>query len=232
MTSTLRSVGATVAVMQPYFYPYAGYFRLLAAADTFVVFDDVQFPRRGRVHRCETPGPTGAPQWLTLPLARQDRDVLIKDLVFSPDARAILDQRLARLPWLADARGPLADQVRSHLYGPLGSVLEFLESGLRLVAEALQLPARLVRSSSFALDPSLRGQDRVLALVEALDGRVYVNAPGGRVLYQAQVFRQRGLELKYLVPYEGMIRYLLPALIKSDAATLRNDILRTTGLVV
>jgi len=84
----LRSSRDAVAVMQPYFYPYAGYFRLLAAAEIFVIFDDVQFPRRGRVHRCEVPRPVGgsnsALEWLTLPLARQPRDTLIKDLASQP----------------------------------------------------------------------------------------------------------------------------------------------------
>jgi hypothetical protein len=46
-----------IAVMQPYFFPYAGYFRLLQAADHFVLLDCVQFPRRGRVHRTQVPGP-------------------------------------------------------------------------------------------------------------------------------------------------------------------------------
>ena len=78
---------AVVAVMQPYFYPYAGYFRLLAAANTFVIFDDVQFPRRGRVHRCEVPGPGRRSEWLTLPLAGTPRDVLIGNLTFAAAAR-------------------------------------------------------------------------------------------------------------------------------------------------
>jgi hypothetical protein len=41
----------TVSIMQPYFLPFAEYFRLFAASDVFVLLDDVQFPRRGWVHR-------------------------------------------------------------------------------------------------------------------------------------------------------------------------------------
>jgi len=204
---------ASVAVMQPYFFPYVGYFRLLAAAETFVIFDDVQFPRRGRVHRCEVPGPHGALEWLTLPLARQPRETLIKDIVFTAGARDILDQRLKRLCWLADARGPWADRVRAHLYRPLDNLVGFLEAGLRLVAEALDLRPRIVRSSSFAVDPHLCGQDRVIALVHRLGGRTYVNAPGGRALYQDEAFSRAGLELKFLVPFAGSGCSILPALV-------------------
>jgi len=86
-TVPARADGARrrVAVMQPYFFPYAGYFRLFTHVDEFVIFDCVQFPRRGRVHRCEFVAANGTLEWLTLPLARQSRDVLIRDLEFALD---------------------------------------------------------------------------------------------------------------------------------------------------
>jgi hypothetical protein len=84
--------------MQPYFFPYAGYYRLFAVVDEFVIFDCVQFPRRGRVHRRRSPARGGGAEWLTLLLARQPRDVLIRDIAFSPDARQRFDERLARPP--------------------------------------------------------------------------------------------------------------------------------------
>ncbi len=153
----------TIAVMQPYFFPYAGYFRLMSASDVFVVFDDVQFPRRGRVHRCEmAPG-----RWLTLPLAPMPLDTLIK------------------------AR---------YLSGPLGDVIGFLEDGLRQTADALKLKAEILRSSNLGVDPALRGQSRVIALVQALGGQRYVNAPGGRNLYSAESFQEAGIDLRFLVP--------------------------------
>lgn len=219
--SESRPPRASVAVMQPYFFPYAGYFRLFAAAETFVIFDDVQFPRRGRVHRCQVPGPDGVMEWLTLPLARHPRKTLIRDLAFAAAAREILDQRLTRLRWLFNGRGPWADRVRAHLQGPLDSVVSFLEAGLRLVAEAVDLQPRLVRSSSFALDSRLRGQDRVIALVRALRGRTYVNAPGGRALYQVEAFSRAGLELKFLVPYAGDGGSILPTLVTASTESLR-----------
>ena len=77
---------ATVAIMQPYFFPYAGYFRLFAAADQFVIYDCVQFPRRGWVHRNRLPDANGAPAWLTLPLEKASRNLTISELRFPSDA--------------------------------------------------------------------------------------------------------------------------------------------------
>lgn len=213
-----------IAVMQPYFFPYAGYFRLLAFADEFVIYDCVQFPRRGRVHRSEVCGANGKAEWLTLPLRPQARDVRIGDLAFADDARQRFDQRLSRLPWLDAGRAPAADAVRDHLRGPMTSVIDYLEAGLRLVADTLGAPAKISRSSTLAVDPALRGQDRVVAIVRALGGSHYLNAPGGRKLYQPQAFEQAGIALEFLPDYRGKYRQLLPALVSESAADIRRSL--------
>jgi hypothetical protein len=189
-----------IAVMQPYFFPYAGYFRLLDRVDEFVVFDCVQFPRRGRVHRCEMPGPDDATRWLTLPLARQPQDTRIADLRFAGDARARFDAELRRFPWIFAAGGPLADAV-------------------------LGLRCSLRRSSSLGIAPALRGQERILAIAGALGATHYLNSPGGRDLYSAGRFAEAGVALEFLPDYDGPHRFLLPALLRESAADLRADLL-------
>ena len=219
--------GKRIAVMQPYFLPYAGYFRLFAAVDEFVVFDCVQFPRRGRVHRTEVPGvgPGGSPTWLTLPLAQQPRDTLIGDLRFAPGARALLDARLAALPWLATATGPAAPAVRDLLHAPLVDVVDFLEHSLRLAAGTMGFAPAIRRSSTLAIDPTLRGQERVIAICRALGATRYLNAPGGRALYAADAFAAEGIALEFLAPYDGPWFQMLPALVREQPQVLRDDVL-------
>src|SRR5215468_348427 len=96
---------ATIAIMQPYFLPYAGYFRLIAQADLFVVYDCVQFPRRGWLHRNKLLDANGEEQWLTLPLKPAPQDVKIADLEFPEDAAASLGERLRPFP-IAAREGP------------------------------------------------------------------------------------------------------------------------------
>ncbi len=213
-----------IAVMQPYFFPYAGYFRLLAQADQFVLFDCVQFPRRGRVHRCEVPGPAGA-HWLTLPLAAQPRDVRIADLAFADDARARMDSRLAALPWIAAATGTAAASLRAFLHAPLDGVVDYLEDGLRLAAGLLGIDCKFCRSSSLGLPAALRGQDRVLAIASALGASHYLNAPGGRALYDPARFAQAGIALEFLPAWTGPGMQLLPALMQDDPAFIADAII-------
>ena len=217
-----------IAVMQPYFFPYAGYFRLFAAVDEFVIFDCVQFPRRGRVHRCEAPGPTGAIEWLTLPLAKAPRETRIRDLAFATDARGELTRRLERLPWYRTAKGEAADRIRAHLAAPLPmSVVDFLESTLRLTAALLNLKAETSRSSALRIAPALKGQARVIEIATARGATHYVNAPGGRALYEEEAFAVAGLGLSFLKPYAGPHRYLLPALMTRAPAEIAADVAQT-----
>ena len=214
-----------VVVMQPYFFPYAGYFRLFAAADEFVVYDCVQFPRRGRVHRTQVPGHGDPAQWLSLPLARQPRDTAISDLRFADGGRALLDRRLDALPWLAQADGPCADALRRQLRAPLDGVVDFLQDGLQMVANLMGFSPRLRRSSGLGIDPGLRGQSRVIAIARAVGATHYLNAPGGRALYDAADFADAGLTLEFLAPYTGAFMQMLPALARQSAEVLRADVL-------
>ena len=90
-----------IAIMQPYFYPYAGYFRLLYSADIFVALDCVQFPRRGWVHRNQLHDQTGQRNWISLPLLKSNRDTTrICDLKFNSDAKKLFLDQSRRFPCL------------------------------------------------------------------------------------------------------------------------------------
>jgi hypothetical protein len=212
-----------VAVMQPYFYPYAGYFRLIAAVDLFLVFDCVQFPRRGRVHRAPLPPDHGG-GWLTLPLARQPRATPIRDIRLSEDRDARWQDRLARLPWLAGS--PLAAALAPPLPGRL---LPFLVTHLRAACARLGIATPLRSSSDFAIDPGLTAQARVIALARAAGATEYWNLPGGRALYDPDAFAAAGLGLRFLPPYGGPHAAMLHALATADPAALCRDVWQDTG---
>lgn len=224
------SLSTSVAIMQPYFVPYAGYFRLLTATDLFVVYDCVQFPRRGWVHRNRLPGADGCPAWLTLPLAKAPQDVLIRDLAFHADAEALLADRLRPFPLAAEPGGDAAP-VLAGLRSLRGEApADYLVRLLQLVAEALRLPWRILRSSSLAIPSELHGQERILEIARRLGATRYVNAPGGRALYDPAAFDAAGVELRFLADYCGPSWSVLWRLASEGAAALRRDICDATVL--
>lgn len=216
-------MGFTVAIMQPYFLPYAGYFRLLAQADLFVVYDCVQFPRRGWVHRNQLIDRAGQERWLTLPLAHAPQAVLIRDLAFADNAEAEMAERLAPF----DLATPLAGElgaILDRLARPQGRPVDYIVGLLETVTGRLDLPWRVAWSSELGLDPGLRGQARIIEIARRHGASRYLNAPGGRELYDDQAFAAAGLELAFLPPYAGPGGSILQRLLHEAPAAIRRDI--------
>jgi hypothetical protein len=217
----------TIAVMQPYFIPYAGYFRLFAASDLFVIYDCVQFPRRGWVHRNRLIDRSGALRWLTLPLEKLPRDVLIRDLRFASDAPALLARRLQSFRLPAAKEG--VQQIIETLGAPEGSPLDYIERLLHEVVRYLGLRWNVIRSSALNLSGALRGQDRVLEIIRMLGARRYVNAPGGRGLYDSAAFAKAGIELHFLPEYRGPTASIVSRIADEEREHLANDFLHIMG---
>jgi hypothetical protein len=212
----------TIAVMQPYFAPYAGYYRLLAGVDVFVIYDCVQFPRRGWVHRNRLPDATGEPAWLTLPLVHAPFDAKIADLAFAPDAEATLAERLRAFPSMSR---PPEEALRFLHAAPLeGGLADYLEAQLRVACDLLDIRPRLLRSSTLPISPELRAQDRILAIARELGATDYVNAPGGRDLYDEAAFAAAGVTLHFLTPYDGSSFSLLHRLATEPVDAIRAEI--------
>jgi hypothetical protein len=138
-----------------------------------------------------------------------------------------LDARLAARPWLRRSRDAETEAVSGHLTGELGGVVDFLEHGLRLAASMLGIVTPMIRSSSLALPAHLRGQDRVLAIVHALDGTDYVNPSGGRALYDPARFATARVDLWFMAPYAGAHRYTLPTLFQQGVDAFRHDVMHS-----
>jgi WbqC-like protein family len=215
-----------VAVMQPYFIPYAGYFRLFATAEVVVMFDCVQFPRRGWVHRNRLPLVSGETDWLTLPIAKAPQDTRISDLRFAADARSRLTAAAARFPVFARAlheRNALAERI---LELETADVTAYLIALIAETTAGLGLERPVIRSSSLPIPENLHAQDRVIAILKHLDATSYVNPSGGRDLYDHATFDAAGIELGFLTPYGGPMESIFTRLLDEPAANIAAEIRR------
>ena len=213
-----------IAIMQPYFLPYAGYFRLFSGSDLMVLYDDVQFPKEGWVHRNRLLDQRGQSAWLTLPMKKMPLKTKIRDLIFSDNYKDVWQDRLRRFPLFQEQDDLLTDRVRSIN----GTPLSFITELLKVTCEHLSLTYETVNSSSLEVDPSLSGQDRVIAIVKHLGGTEYINAPGGRSLYDADAFQQQDIKLLFLQAFNGDSASILQRLANESAATLHDEILAGT----
>ncbi|MGB8266581.1 MAG: WbqC family protein [Candidatus Velthaea sp.] len=221
----------TVAIIQPYFVPYGGYFRLFAAADLVVMFDCVQFPRRGWVHRNRLPISATESDWLTLPVSKCDRETTIADLRFPPDARERLEAAFRRFPLLAQAHknhAALAERVLA--IGGEG-VAAYLCELVAHITHTLGLNKPTIRSSELGISPDLHGQDRIIAIARHVGATRYINPSGGRELYDAAAFAAHDLELRFLTPYGGVMDSILARLLTEPPAGVAAEIVRESVLV-
>lgn len=219
----------TTAIMQPYFIPYAGYFRLFAASDLFVIYDCVQFPRRGWVHRNLLPNASGVARWLTLPLEKAPQTTLISDLRFPPDAGERLADRLRPFPLTPRCPGSIAPLLAA-LADVRGTPLDYIERLLELAVDYCGLRWETVRSSSLNLPLDIHGQDRILEIARRVGATRYVNAPGGRALYDPAAFEQAGIELRFLTDYPGPKASILSRMLRDERDELTADIKGSTIL--
>ncbi|MEW6689579.1 MAG: WbqC family protein [Pseudomonadota bacterium] len=218
----------SVAIMQPYFVPYAGYFRLFAAADLFVIYDCVQFPRRGWVHRNRLPDANGNLAWLTLPLVKASREVLIRDLRFQTDAGERLKTQLRKFPSLSG--NACSAPIVEALSPTETNVVDYLERLLRQCCDMLGLGFNTVRSSSLGIHGHVRGADRIIAIARSVGAKQYINAPGGRLLYDVSMFARQGLDLMFLSDYQGSNASILHRLLTEPADLVCQELRAQTTL--
>lgn len=186
--------------MQPYFCPYLGYFQLLAAADVFVVYDNIEYTKKGWINRNRIlNGARDAV--ITLPLQHASDFLHVRDRRLAPDfdRRRLLNrirEAYRKAPHL-EATWPLVEAIVLHddpnLFG-------FILHSLERLRDHLGLATPLRVSSTVDVDHGLRGQEKVLALCAKLGAERYLNAIGGVELYRPEDFAARGIELRFLRP--------------------------------
>jgi len=190
-----------LAVMQPYFFPYIGYFQLLAAVDLFLVLDDVQFIRRGWINRNRILV-NGAPHYITVPVRGQGA------------RRPITETQVAQSPWKkqllatlhhAYARSPHFKEIYPLLQGffecePEESISRLATASIGFVAGLLGLTAQIELSSLRHPRGILAGQERILDICRLESADQYFNLPGGEMLYEASRFSEIDCRLRFIEP--------------------------------
>lgn len=188
------------AIMQPYFFPYIGYFQLMAACDVFVIHDDVQFTKKGWIHRNRVLV-NQQPEWLTMPVASGSHDLPINRRLYTrgDSDRAIL-RRVAGAYAAAPHIGAAMTILDEAMQFAQPNMAQFNANALGLVARTLKVAPRIELASRLPKDNSLRGQDRVIDICKVVGATEYVNPPGGTLLYEPSAFAERGIKLRFLDP--------------------------------
>ena len=230
-----------LAIMQPYFLPYLGYFQLMSAADKLVLLDDVNFINRGWINRNRI-AVNGEPYWLTLPLAKASQNRLINEIQIVDEP--VWPKKMMRTVELSYRNAPFADEIlplfSDILKEARGSLSSFLFRQLRQVADYLRIDVKIEPTSTIYPKEGRTGQDRILDICRREGATSYVNLPGGRDLYDAEAFATAGVKLLFIEPnldalvlqhggQEGPSLSILDLLMHNSPATI-GDAVRNVSL--
>lgn len=194
-----------IGIMQPYFFPYIGYFDLIAAADHWVVFDPVQYIRKGWINRNRVLKKGGDWKYLGLTVKKASRDTLIRDIEISreEDVKAKL---IRNLDYYELAKAPRYNEVvaliERSLDAPDDRISVVNSHIMKCVCDELEIPFSWSLYSEMELDhetPTHAGE-WALNISKAMGAKVYINPPGGHAIFQPEQFQQAGIKLQYLQP--------------------------------
>lgn len=207
-----------LAIMQPYFFPYIGYFQLMNAVDQFVVYDNIEFSKKGWVNRNRILV-NGQDSMISLPL-RKDSDYLdiveryLAD-VWPVERKKMLNrivESYRKAPMFKEVV-PLIEKVMLH---EENNLFRFILHSLETVKNYLEIPTPLTISSTIDVDHDLKAEMRVMATVKACHADTYINPIGGIELYNKDQFKNAGIELHFLraknIPYKQFDNQFVPFL--------------------
>ena len=187
-----------VAIMQPYLFPYIGYFQLIGVVDLFIVYDNIKYTKKGWINRNRLLQ-NGKDVMFSLPLKSDSDflDVRDRELAENFNRDKLLNQingAYRRAPYFAQTY-PLIEQVVRY---EEPNLFRFLLHSIIKTCEHLENATEIRVSSGIAIDHNLKNQDKVLALCEAVGASTYINTIGGMELYSKDEFWARGIELKFI----------------------------------
>lgn len=188
-----------LAVMQPYLFPYIGYLQLLATADKFVVFDDVNFIKKGWINKNNILI-NGQKSTFTVPLQNVSQNRLIKDIEIVADEK--WREKFLQSIKFSYKKAEFFEETYNLIEGILNCgetfISKMIVQSLRLFKEKLQLDVEIIESSEIYGNQELLAQFRIIDICKRENAKHYINAIGGTELYDRELFEKNDVKLSFL----------------------------------
>ncbi|MFR9166878.1 MAG: WbqC family protein [Dysgonomonas sp.] len=185
-----------LGIMQPYFFPYIGYFQLMNAVDKYVIYNDVNYIKGGWINRNRILL-NGNDFLLNIQLKGASPHKKINEISINDNRTSILKtitQAYRKAPYY-DNTYPLLEEIINYKTDNLS---DFLANSLKSLASYLNFNTEIILSSEIEKNNELKGQNKVLSICNILKASEYYNAIGGRELYSVEDFKDKGIDLYFL----------------------------------
>jgi hypothetical protein len=197
----------TVAIMQPYFFPYIGYWQLIQAVDCFVLFDDAQYMRHGWVNRNRILKPGGGWQYILVPLEKHAVTESIKNVHVHPDKKwkELIIGQLAHYKKKARYFDETNEVVREILFSKNEQSIAAINSAIiKKLCAYLEIKKEIIVSSEQNFDYSDVGDagEWALRIAEQMGAAEYINPAAGAALFSRKKFLSSNIKLSFFKSQE------------------------------
>ena len=188
-----------LAIMQPYFFPYLGYFQLINEVDKFIIYDDVNYINKGWINRNNILV-NDSPSLIQVPLKEASQNRLIKDIFIVDEVK--WKGKLLKTIYFNYKKAPFFNQIISLFEEVLLSDCQGISDlnylSILKTCSYLNIDTELIRSSSIYGNSHLKGETRILDICIKERAHVYINPIGGQFLYDKIKFQEKGIVLKFI----------------------------------
>ncbi len=190
-----------LAIMQPYFMPYIGYFQLINAVDKFIFYDDVTFIKQGWINRNQILINNQA-KMFCIPLSNASSHVLIKDVLISESAYQKWKKSFLNSIFFSYKKAKNYSKINNLIEKILEKkpekISELAIKSVIEVAQYLNLKTEFEICSDVYSNTYLSGQNRVLDICRREKATTYINPFGGMELYSQSIFYEKNIELFFI----------------------------------
>lgn len=197
-----------IAIMQPYLFPYIGYWQLLNAVDEFVVYDDVNYIKKGWINRNNILLDTHS-HLLTLSLLHASQNKLINEIEILDDGKNkehflhIIENSYKKAPYFNEVQ-PLLEQI---ILNSENNIAKYIYFSLLKISEYLEIKSKLLVSSNIEKNNALKGDDKIAHICQILNANIYINPIGGMDIYHEEKFTGKNMQLYFIETDFSKIKY-------------------------
>lgn len=186
----------SIGIMQPYFFPYIGYFQLIKKVDIFVIADDLHYIKNSFINKNFILLNHEAFR-LSLQLKGASQNKLINEIEVGSNNSKLLEtirRAYKKAPYFNDVF-PLIEEI---MLSKENNLARFLGDSLMKISNYLGIEVEILYSSKIEKDNSLKYEERIIDICKRLEGKHYINAIGGKTLYSKENFRKEDLTLQFI----------------------------------
>jgi len=188
-----------LGIMQPYFFPYIGYWQLMNAVDKYVIYDDVNFIKGGWINRNRILM-NGKVNLINLQMRGASPNKLINEVEVS--GNVIYNKKILKTIESCYKKAPYFSKtypvIESIITQDEKNLAKYLEYSIKKICEYLSIDTELIVSSTVDKNNDLKGQDKVMEICRLLGADEYFNAIGGQELYSYENFAVKNIKLRFL----------------------------------